>query len=439
MYKSCFVSIVGKPNAGKSTLLNTLIGEKVSIVSWRPQTTRNIITGILHGEDYQIVFLDTPGIQHGKNLLGEYMAKSVRSASDGADAILYVVDGAKRIDEDEYRNIERTAASSKISLVVAVNKTDEADRELLVKNLLRFNEMIAATKNDEKTEKIIDVISEKAEEKSEKTGETAVGKLNVKAVNAEKINEIVSEKTDAEIEKTESVVSGKTDGKNGETEDIISEKTNEKDVETENVISEKNDAKAGYKNENVAGKKDAEAGNAEKKNKIISDKSNGKIEKTDGKIVAVVPVSALKGGNVDALKNELKKFLKEGEPYYSEDMITDKNLRFLAQEIIREKTLLYLEKEIPHGIGVNITNYTVRGDGEIADIEAEIVAAKQSHKPIIIGKGGAMLKKIASAARRDIEKISGEKVFLKVWVKVIEDWQDNYSYLKELGYDKKDI
>ncbi|MDR2091602.1 MAG: GTPase Era [Clostridiales bacterium] len=297
MYKSCFISIVGKPNAGKSTLLNTLIGEKVSIVSWRPQTTRNIITGILHGEDYQIVFLDTPGIQSGKSMLGEYMAKSVKSASDGADAVLYVVDGAKKIEEDEYRDIEKMSYSQ-IPLVVAVNKTDDANRELLVKNLLRFNEM--------------------------------------------------------------------------------------------------------------------------------------------KKIAAIVPISALKGGNVEALKDELKKFLKDGEKYYSEDMITDKTLRFLAQEIIREKTLLYLEKEIPHGIGVNITSYIVRENG-IADIEAEIIAVKQSHKPIIIGKDGAMLKKIASAARRDIEKISDEKVFLKVWVKVREDWQDNYSYLKELGYDKKEI
>ncbi|MDR2046461.1 MAG: GTPase Era [Clostridiales bacterium] len=301
MYKSCFVSIIGKPNAGKSTLLNTLIGQKISIVSWRPQTTRNIITGVMHGEGYQIVFLDTPGIQHGKSLLNEYMSKSVRTARAGADATLYVADGSKRIDEDEYIQIQRTADAAKAPFIVAVNKTDAADRELLVKNLLRFN--------------------------------------------------------DADMKR----------------------------------------------------------------------------------VTAVVPISALKGANIDALKSELKKFLKEGGEYYSEDMITDKNLRFLAGEIIREKALLYLEREIPHGVGVGITRYTLRGDGGIADIEAEILAEKQSHKPIIIGKGGAMLKKIASAARRDIEKISGERVFLRIWVKVREDWQDNYSLLKELGYDKKDI
>jgi GTP-binding protein Era len=391
MYKSCFISIVGKPNAGKSTLLNTLIGEKVSIVSWRPQTTRNIITGVLHGENYQIVFLDTPGIQHGKSLLGEYMAKSVRSASDGADAVLYVVDGAKKIDEDEYRNIERTAASSKIPLVVAVNKTDEADRELLVKNLLRYNEMFAASKIENsalKTENNSGVNSEKSASKSEKQDGKTISSV---PFSASKI-----ENSALKIENNSGVISEKYTAK-----------------------AEKQDAKTEMQN-------------------AKNEKQDAKTEKKEGKIISVVPVSALKGTNIGALKKELEGFLKEGEKYYSEGMITDKNLRFLAQEIIREKTLLYLEKEIPHGIGVNITNYIVRDDG-IADIEAEIIAVKDSHKPIIIGKGGAMLKKIASAARRDIEKISDEKVFLKVWVKVREDWQDNYSYLKELGYDKKDI
>jgi GTP-binding protein Era len=297
MYQSCFISIIGKPNAGKSTILNALVGEKVSIVSWRAQTTRNIITGIMHGDDWQIIFLDTPGLQDGKSMLTEYMSKSVRSASGDADGLLYVADGSRVIDEDELKRIEKYS-NGKIPVVLALNKTDEADKERLVKNLLRLNEF--------------------------------------------------------------------------------------------------------------------------------------------KKLKAVVPLSALKRDNIGALKDELKAFLHEGEKYYSEDMITDKNLRFMAQEIIREKSLLYLDKEVPHGIGVSITRYEVREDG-IAEIEAEIITEKQSHKPIIIGKGGEMLKKIGTAARRDIEKLSDEKVFLKLWVKVREDWQDNYSTLKDLGYDKKDI
>ncbi|MDR3263947.1 MAG: GTPase Era [Clostridiales bacterium] len=297
MYKSCFISIIGKPNAGKSTLLNAFVGEKVSIVSWRPQTTRNIITGIMHGDDYQIVFLDTPGLQQGKSMLNEYMSKSVRSASEDADGIIYVVDGSKPIGEDEYRLIKKYS-EAKTPLIVVVNKTDEADKERLVNNMLRFNDF--------------------------------------------------------------------------------------------------------------------------------------------DKLTAVVPVSARNGNNVDALKQEVKKLLKEGERYYSEDMITDKTLRFMAQEIIREKALKYLDKEIPHGIGVSVTRYELRESG-LADIEVDIIAVKQSHKPIIIGKNGEMLKKIATAAREDIEKLSGEKVFLRIWVKVREDWQDNYNIIKELGYDKTEI
>ncbi|MDR1906192.1 MAG: GTPase Era [Clostridiales bacterium] len=299
MFKSCFVTIIGKPNAGKSTLLNSLVGEKVSIVSWRPQTTRNIITGIMHGDDYQIIFLDTPGLQQGKSLLGEYMSKSVKSASVDADGVIYVVDGSKKIEEDEYLLIKKYSETIKIPFIVVVNKVDEADRERLVINMLRFNDF--------------------------------------------------------------------------------------------------------------------------------------------KKITAVVPMSALSGKNIEALNSELKKLLKEGEKYYSEDMITDKNLRFMAQEIVREKALIYLRDEIPHGIAVNITRYEVRNDGLVTDIEAEIIAEKKSHKSIIIGKGGEMLKKIASSARKDIEKLSGEKVFLKVWVKIREGWQDDYSLLRDLGYDKKEI
>jgi GTP-binding protein Era len=253
----------------------------------------------MHGDDYQIIFLDTPGLQQGKSLLGEYMSKSVKSASVDADGVIYVVDGSKKIEEDEYLLIKKYSETIKIPFIVVVNKVDEADRERLVINMLRFNDF--------------------------------------------------------------------------------------------------------------------------------------------KKITAVVPMSALSGKNIEALNSELKKLLKEGEKYYSEDMITDKNLRFMAQEIVREKALIYLRDEIPHGIAVNITRYEVRNDGLVTDIEAEIIAEKKSHKSIIIGKGGEMLKKIASSARKDIEKLSGEKVFLKVWVKIREGWQDDYSLLRDLGYDKKEI
>lgn len=297
MYLSCFVSIVGKPNAGKSTLLNKLVGEKVSIVSWRPQTTRNIVTGIVQGQGFQIILFDTPGIQNGKSALNDYMAKSLRSASDGADGILYVADASKRISEEEYKLIGKYC-ESKLPVIVALNKTDDAEPSRVAENL------------------------------------------------------------------------------------------------------------------------------------------NGLTRYT--KLFSVVPVSALKGDNTEILKEQLKKLLKESPQYYSEDTATDKTLRFMAQEIIREKALTYLNDEIPHGIGVSIIGYSLRENG-MADIDAEIITAKASHKPIIIGKGGAMLKKIASAARADIEKLSGERVCLKIWVKIREGWQDDYNLLREMGYDKRDI
>ena len=277
--------------------MNTLVGEKVSIVSWRPQTTRNKITGILTTDDYQIVFLDTPGIHSPRNSLGSYMMKSARSAAKEVDAIVYVADAGREMDERDF-DLMRKYISEGTPVIAVVNKTDE--------------------------------------------------------------------------------------------------------VTPEKVASELN-----------------------------------KLKSVEG-LTAVIPMSALKNRNVEPLLDELVKLMPEGQLFYPEDMITDKTERFMIGEIIREKALRFLSEEVPHGIGVEVRKFTERDTG-IIDIVADIICEKQSHKGIIIGKGGAMLKRISTASREDMEDLLGHKVFLTVFVRVKEEWRDDDSVLRELGYDKKNI
>lgn len=295
--KAGFAAIVGKPNVGKSTLMNALIGEKVSIVSNRPQTTRNKIAGIMNGEDHQVVFLDTPGIHSPKNSLGSYMMKSVRTAVEGVDAIIYVADAGRELSERDLDLIRKYIAEG-IGVIVAMNKTDEVTAEKI------FSEL---------------------------------------------------------------------------------------------------------------------------------DKLNG----VDG-ISAVVPLSALKGSNVEKVRSELLKLIPEGEYFYPRDMITDKTERFMVAEILREKALRNLNEEVPHGIGVEVRKFRERSGAEVVDVDLDLICEKQSHKGIIIGKQGSMLKKIVTQARQDMEKLLGVKVFLTVFVKVKEDWRDDNLILRQLGYDKKE-
>jgi len=296
--KSGFVAIIGKPNAGKSTLMNVLIGEKVSIVSWRPQTTRNKITGILTSSAYQIVFLDTPGIHTPRTELGGYMMKAVSSAVNDVDVILFVADAVREIDS---RDIEllKEYAGTYINVVVVINKVDE----------------------------------------------------------------VLPEKVFSEIEKL-------------------------KDIEG---------------------------------------------------IHKIIPISALKGNNISLLRDELIKLMPDGAQYYPEDMITDRTVRFMTAEILREKALKFLAEEVPHGIGVDIRKFKEREDKPIIDIYADIICEKESHKAIIIGRSGETLKKISSIARQDIEKLLDSQVFLKTFVKIKEGWRDDGNTLRDLGYDKREI
>ncbi len=297
MYKSGFVAIIGKANVGKSTLLNALVGERVAIVSWRPQTTRNKILGIMNGEDYQAVFIDTPGIHQAKNQLSNYMMKSVKTALEGVDMVMYLIDAEKRIDENDLSYINQYAASETPFMVV-INKMDIADREKVVAM----------------------------------------------------INTI-------------------------------------KDIEG---------------------------------------------------IDSVLPISAMKNKNIEPLKERIEANLKEGKQFFPEDMITDKSLRFMVSEIIREKAMKYLGDEIPYGTAVCINKFKERDNG-LVDIDADIICEKKSHKAMIIGKGGSMLKNIGSTARGDIERLIDAKCFLTLYVRVKESWRDSDFVMNEMGYDLKNI
>ncbi len=292
-FKSGFVAIMGRPNAGKSTLINTIVGEKVAIVSWKPQTTRNKILGVYNAKNAQIVFIDTPGLHKPRNALGEYMMKSAKAAADGVDCILYVVDLEKGYSDVDKENLLSFVNAGE-NVIVAVNKVDHVTRE-----------------------KVFEILTE-------------LNKLQ--------------------------------------------------------------------------------------------------------KLKAIVPVSALRNRNIEPLIGEIEKLLTDHVKYYDDDLYTDKNMRFMAAETIREKALRLLDKEVPYGIGVDVTEYTVRNDGLVC-INADLIIEKAAHKPIVLGKGGEMIKKIATYARQDLEKMTDAKVFITLFVKVRSDWRGSESIMKELGYD----
>lgn len=294
--KSAFIAIVGKPNVGKSSLLNKMLGQKIAIVSSKPQTTRTRIMGVLTEKETQLVFIDTPGLHKPHNSLDKFMLRSVNESVAGVDACLLVVEGGTAISDEEKELIKKFKALD-LPAVLAINKMDT---------------------------------------------------LSDKSVIAKQISEI----------------------------------------------------SAMYD------------------------------------FTAVVPCSAQTGSGVDALKDELKALALEGGHMFEEDTLTDQPERVIASEIIREKLLRLLDKEVPHGSAVFVERMKERSDSNIIDIDATIYCERDSHKGIIIGKGGAMLKKIGTYARQDMEKFFDCKINLHIWVKVKEDWRNRESILRSLGYDQ---
>lgn len=295
--KSGMVALIGRPNVGKSTLMNHLIGQKIAITSRKPQTTRNRIMTVYTEERGQIVFMDTPGIHQAKNKLGRYMVTAAYGTIADADAILWLVEPDVKIGTMDTRILE-TLRNAKSPVILVINKADKVKKA-----------------------------------------------------------EILS----------------------------------------------------------------------------VIEAYRGKMEFDE-----IVPVSALLGRNLDTLVDVLFKYLPYGPMYYDEDTVTDQPVRQIVSEIIREKALRCLGEEVPHGIAVTIDQMKERDDG-LTDIDAAIVCERDSHKGIIIGKGGKKLKEIGSLARPDIEELIGNRVNLKLWVKVRRGWRDSDIYMKNYGYDPKEL
>lgn len=293
MYKSGFVTVVGRPNVGKSTLLNHIIGEKISIISDKPQTTRNKIQLVYTEPEFQIVFLDTPGIQMPKNILGEYMLKVSKSTLEEVDIVTFMVDESMETGKlDNYIMEELKDIST--PMILLINKTDKLEKDKINELILKYSEM--------------------------------------------------------------------------------------------NMFTD------------------------------------------------IIPISAINGENIKAYIDAIYRLLPEGPQYFPEDMITDQPERLIISEIIREKALENLMEEVPHGIFVDIDKISEREKQDLIDVHATIYCEKESHKGIVIGKHGKMLKEIGKNARMDIEKLLGSQVNLQLWVKVEKNWREREGKVRYFGY-----
>lgn len=300
MFKSGYITVVGKPNAGKSTLVNKLVGFKVAITTPKPQTTRYNIKGIITNENSQMIFIDTPGVHIPKHKMGEYMMKGVENAISSVDVIIYLVDASKPTIDTANENIMKNIANSKAKVILAINKIDKIEKSKILKIISVYNEYM---------------------------------------------------------------------------------------------------------------------------------------QSIGGTFKEIIPMSVFKNDGVDLLVEKIEEYLPVGKKIYDDDEITDMTERELVEEIIREKALNNLEEEVPHGIKVEVEKFKKRRTREkkaIYDIDVNIICEKSSHKGIIIGKDGTMLKKIGSLARKDIEDMLEDKVNLKIWVKVRENWQQNENYIKNI-------
>jgi len=293
MYKSGFVTVIGRPNVGKSTLLNYIIGEKLSIISNKPQTTRNKIQLVYTEPEFQIIFLDTPGIQMPKNKLGEYMLKVSKETLDEVDIVTFMVDESLETGKLDSYIIEELK-TIKTPIILLINKIDKLSNEEINQLIIKYKEM-----------------------------------------------------------------------------DMFEE---------------------------------------------------------------IIPISAMNGENIKIYIDSIRNFLPEGPQYFPEDMITDQPERFIISEIIREKALENLQEEVPHGIFVSIEQISEREEKNLIDVHAVIYCEKESHKGIIIGKGGRMLKEIGKNARIDLEKLLGSQVNLQLWVKVEKNWREKEGKVRYFGY-----
>ena len=293
--KTAMITIAGRPNVGKSTLTNALVGEKIAIVSSKPQTTRNRIYGVVNKDDTQYIFLDTPGLHKARTRLGDYMVKVVKESVADVDAVCLLVEPIAKIGAPEQTLIDRLKEQN-IPAVLVINKIDTIEKEALLEVMAVYS---AAHEFD-----------------------------------------------------------------------------------------------------------------------------------------AIIPISAERKDGLDILMEQLAKYAADGPQLFPDGMTTDQPEKQVVAEIVREKLLRNLDKEIPHGTAIEVTRFTERDNG-IIDLDVTIYCEKSSHKGIIIGKNGAMLKRISTHAREDIERFMGTKVYMETWVKVKENWRDNLNYIRSFGYDEQ--
>ena len=293
--KTAMITIAGRPNVGKSTLTNALVGEKIAIVSSKPQTTRNRIYGVVNKDDTQYIFLDTPGLHKARTRLGDYMVKVVKESVADVDAVCLLVEPIAKIGAPEQTLIDRLK-EQQIPAVLVINKIDTIEKEALLEVMAVYS---AAHEFD-----------------------------------------------------------------------------------------------------------------------------------------AIIPISAERKDGLEILMEQLGKYAAEGPQLFPDGMTTDQPEKQVVAEIVREKLLRNLDKEIPHGTAIEVTRFTERENG-IIDLDVTIYCEKSSHKGIIIGKNGAMLKHISTHAREDIERFMGTKVYMETWVKVKENWRDNLNYIRSFGYDEQ--
>ncbi|NDL67976.1 GTPase Era [Anaerotalea alkaliphila] len=297
-FKSGFVSIVGRPNVGKSTLMNRMIGQKIAITSDKPQTTRNRIQTILTNETEQVVFLDTPGIHKPKSKLGAYMNTTAKTTFREVDMILWLVEPDKKVGPGDLFLVEQLK-NVKIPVVLVINKMDTLPRDEILAVIAAFKDLMD--------------------------------------------------------------------------------------------------------------------------------------------FAEVIAISAITGQNTDMVMDAIRKYLPEGPKFFPDDMVTDQPEKQIVAELIREKVLRLMEDEIPHGVAVVIDQMREREDGSVMDIDATIICEKDSHKGMIIGKQGAMIKKIGTQARQEIEGLLDTKVYLQLWVKIKNNWRDSDFLLRNFGYDKNSM
>lgn len=290
-FRSGFISIIGRPNAGKSTLLNSITGQKISIVSPKPQTTRNVIRGVLNREDCQLIFIDTPGIHKGKGLLNEFMVKEAVSSLSDVDAVVLLIEAEKPVTDDD-RLVLEAVAGLKCPVILGINKVDKVDKRQILPVIDEYSKAYAFRE--------------------------------------------------------------------------------------------------------------------------------------------IIPISALKGDGVELLVTTLDSLMPEGPKYFPDEAVTDLPERFIVAEMVREKVFLYAREEVPYSVAVTVDKFTEKKD--IISISATITVERDSQKGIVIGKGGAMLKKIGSSARQDIERLLGSKVFLELFVRVHKEWTKKPGALKDFGY-----